>query len=69
MEMTKTILSSGFNPPKEWMDKIINEGVKVKDILYREPKVEGISSIEKNRVIFTEDENSFIKWVKYLHKD
>jgi len=54
-------------------DKRIGEtlckNIKVKDILYREPKVERISSIEKNRVIFTEDENLFIKWVKYLHKD
>ena len=54
---------------KHWVNLTLNKHIKVKDILYREPKVERISSIEKNRVIFTEDENLFIKWVKYLHKD
>ena len=58
----------GHNRDKR-IGETLRKNIKVKDILYREPKVEGISSIEKNRVIFTEDENSFIKWVKYLHKD
>lgn len=58
----------GHNRDKR-IGETLRKNIKVKDILYREPKVERISSIEKNRVIFTEDENLFIKWVKYLHKD